>query len=264
MRDLIRQILREELLKEELHTYTASLEKGIGFTDDKSFDKLKNFLVFEIFVGGKLVGRTKCGTEKRFDVKFPEQFTVLGKVDCVGNKLTVGINGSESLWKGAESTKLTIKLSNNSIKKLNELRASVKSVKPEDFVLTYTLAQLKQNPQQKIEISGDSRKFKAPQNNTQKSKDTKERGDKERLSKIADTAKNVTKKVAQGVAKGTKAVAKGVAKGTKVVAKNVAKGIENTVDNVKDRVDDMKDKNRNNNNPTPPQGRGSTTRSPNF
>ena len=263
MRETIRRVLREELLKEQLHTFNGSFKKGIGIVDEKNFNNLKKLLVFEVYVGGKLAARIKCGDNKTFNVKVPTEMKVLGKVDCENNILTVGIDGDESLWKSGDSTELIIKLSKNSIEKLNKYRVSIKSLKPEKFVLKYPLSQLKINPKQDIEISGDLKKFKSTKNNTQKPKNTKEKEDKERLSKIGDVAKNVTKKVAQGVAKGTKAVAKGVAKGTKVVAKNVAKGIENTVDNVKDRVDDMKDKNRNNN-PTPPQGRGSTTRNPNF
>jgi hypothetical protein len=263
MRETIRRVLREELLKEQLHTFNGSFKKGIGIVDEKNFNNLKKLLVFEVYVGGKLAARIKCGDNKTFNVKVPTEMKVLGKVDCENNILTVGIDGDESLWKSGDSTELIIKLSKNSIEKLNKYRVSIKSLKPEKFVLKYPLSQLKINPKQDIEISGDLKKFKSTKNNTQKPKNTKEKEDKERLSKIGDVAKKVTKKVAQGVAKGTKAVAKGVAKGTKVVAKNVAKGIENTVDNVKDRVDDMKDKNRNNN-PTPPQGRGSTTRNPNF
>lgn len=260
MRETIRRVLREELLKEQLHTFNGSFKKGIGIVDEKNFNDLKKLLVFEVYVGGKLAARIKCGDNKTFNVKVPTEMKVHGKLDCENNILTVGIDGDESLWKSGDSTELIIKLSKNSIDKLNKYRVSLKSLKPEKFVLKYPLSQLKINPKQDIEISGDLKKFKS----TQKPKNTKEKEDKERLAKIGNVAKNVTKKVAQGVAKGTKAVAKGVAKGTKVVAKNVAKGIENTVDNVKDRVDDMKDKNRNNNNPTPPQGRGPTTRSPNF
>jgi len=244
MRETIRRVLREELLKEQLHTFNGSFKKGVGIVDEKNFNDLKKLLVFEVYVGGKLAARIKCGDNKTFNVKVPTEMKVLGKVDCENNILTVGIDGDESLWKSGDSTELIIKLSKNSIEKLNKYRVSIKSLKPEKFVLKYPLSQLKINPKQDIEISGDLKKFKSTKNNTQKPKNTKEKEDKERLSKIGDVAKNVTKKVAQGVAKGTKAVAKGVAKGTKVVAKNVAKGVakgvENTIDNVKDKVEDIK------------------------
>ena len=161
------------LLSEDAYATTINITLDSSLKDKAYY--IQEGLEIEFSVDNEVKGKMKCGQKKSFKENF---FKITSKLNCSENKLIMSVDASPTVWSLGSDKKVVTTLTEDSILAMNKLGLLLNDSKPENFKISLTLGEIRDNPELPLTITKSGTDDSSTEDNTQTPAETSSTEDK--------------------------------------------------------------------------------------